>query len=394
MDQTACHMEEGVLVISLPRRIDSSSAPEVERAIEEARSMFSACPVVLDCSGLEYISSTGLRVILRLKKAVRDTRLIEVSSEVYEILEMTGFTEMMDVSKAFRTFSTEGCEIIGRGSHGIIYRIDPETVVKAYRNPDALNEIRSEQQLARTAFILGIPTAIPYDVVRIAGGGYGSVFELLDAVPLATLLREGKLTPEEAAKRSIALLKTIHSTTVKPGSVPDMRMVALEWSAFLKDYLEPELSEKLDRLFAAMPEDPHMLHGDYHIRNILLQNDELLLIDMDTICHGHPVFELASMYNDYVGYGELDLSVSPTYFGISQNTATEFWDRSLHFYCSGMDEEEIRMVAEKAQTIGYARAMRRRIRRNGFADEAGRAEIENCRRHLRELLPRVDSLLF
>ena len=135
MDQTACHMEEGVLVISLPRRIDSSSAPEVARAIEEARSMFSACPVVLDCSGLEYISSTGLRVILRLKKAVRDTRLIEVSSEVYEILEMTGFTEMMDVSKAFRTFSTEGCEIIGRGSNGIIYRIDPETVVKAYRNP-------------------------------------------------------------------------------------------------------------------------------------------------------------------------------------------------------------------------------------------------------------------
>jgi uncharacterized protein (TIGR02172 family) len=301
---------------------------------------------------------------------------------------------MMEIRKAFRIFSTEGCEIIARGANGTIYRIDPETIVKAYRNPDALDEIRTEQQLARTAFILGIPTAIPYDVVRIADGGYGTVFELLDAMPLSTLLREGKLPLEAAAEQSIALLKSIHSTEVKPGSIPDMRTIALNWAAFLKDYLEPELSEKLGSLLSAMPEDLHMLHGDYHIRNILLQNGELLLIDMDTLCHGHPVFELASMYNDYVGYGELDPSVSSDFFGISQETATEFWNRSLHLYCSGMDEDTIRTIGEKAQILGCVRAMRRRIRRNGFADEAGRAEIENCRRHLRELLPKYDSLLF
>ena len=167
MEQTAYHTEEGTLVILLPQRVDSASAPDVENAIEKARSTVPACPVVLDCSKLQYISSSGLRVILRLKKALADTSLIEVSPEVYDILEMTGFTEMMDVRKAFRTFSTDGCEISGHGSNGTIYRIDPETVVKAYRNPDALDEIRNEQQLAPTAFILGIPTAIPYDVVRI-----------------------------------------------------------------------------------------------------------------------------------------------------------------------------------------------------------------------------------
>ncbi len=394
MEQTAYHTEEGTLVILLPQRVDSASAPDVENAIEKARSTVPACPVVLDCSKLQYISSSGLRVILRLKKALADTSLIEVSPEVYDILEMTGFTEMMDVRKAFRTFSTEGCEIIGHGSNGTIYRIDPETVVKAYRNPDALDEIRNEQQLARTAFILGIPTAIPYDVVRIESGGYGSVFELLNAASLSSFLREGKLSVEEAAERSIALLKIIHSTTVRPGSLPDMRTTALNWAAFLKEYLEPELSDKLVRLLTAMPEDLHMLHGDYHIRNILMQNDELLLIDMDTICHGHPVFELASMYNDYVGFGELDPSVSPAFFGLSQETATEFWNRSLHLYCSDMDESAIRSINEKVQVLGYMRIMRRSIRRIGFDDETGRAMIENCHRHLKELLPRIDSLLF
>ncbi|MBO6014104.1 MAG: phosphotransferase [Oscillospiraceae bacterium] len=394
MEQTTYHTEEGTLVFLLPQRVDSASAPDVENAIDKARTMFPDFPVVLDCSRLEYISSSGLRVILRLKKAAADTSLIEVSPEVYDILEMTGFTEMMDVRKAFRTFSTEGCEIIGQGSNGIIYRIDQETIVKAYRNPEALDEIRNEQQLARTAFILGIPTAIPYDVVRIASGGYGSVFELLDAAPLSSLLLEGKLTVEEAAERSIALLKTIHSTTVRPGSVPDMRLTALNWAAFLREYLEPDLSDKLERLLTGMPEDLHMLHGDYHIRNILMQNDELLLIDMDTICHGHPVFELASMYNDYIGYGELDPSVSPAFFGISQETATEFWNRSLHLYCGDLDASTIRSISEKAQVIGYMRIMRRSIRRIGFADETGRALIENCHRHLRELLPKIDSLLF
>ena len=45
-----------------------------------------------------------------------------------------------------------------------------------------------------------------------------------------------------------------------------------------------------------------MLHGDYHIKNVMMQDGEVLLIDMDTLCQGHPVFELASMYNAYVGF--------------------------------------------------------------------------------------------
>ena len=72
----------------------------------------------------------------------------------------------------------------------------------------------------------------------------------------------------------------------------------------------------------------------------------------------------------------------------------EFWDKSLHLYLDGADEETVKAVEDKAKIIGYTRIMRRRIRRKGFESEEGRAEIENCRRHLEELLPRVDSLLF
>ena len=383
-----------VLTIALSGRIDSSNAAVTEEAIRTIRSGNPCERLVLDCAALDYISSAGLRVILRCKKAVPDTSLTHVSAEVYEVLEMTGFTEMMDVQKAYRVISVKGCEAIGRGANGAVYRMDRDTIVKVYLNPDSLDEIRRERELARTAFVLGIPTAIPYDVVRIESGGYGSVFELLNADSFAKLLNRGEKSVDEVAKMSIDLLKQIHATVVKPGSMPDMRAVALDWVDFLKEYLDAELWQKLHDLVEAVPVDMHMMHGDYHIKNVMYQNGESLLIDMDTLCHGHPIFELASMYNAYCGYSELDHSISSSFLGIPHATAVELWDKSLRLYLDGADEQTVKSVERKAMIVGYTRIMRRRIRRSGFESEAGRREIENCRRHLEELLPATDTLLF
>ena len=387
-------VDNGSMTIHLIGRLDTMTAPAAEKEIQAAREKNAPNRILVDCSKLDFISSAGLRVILRLKKAVRDTKIINVSPEVYEILDMTGFTEMMEVKKAYRTVSVEDCEVIGSGANGKVYRIDEDTIVKVYLNPDALPEIHRERELARTAFVLGVPTAIPYDVVRVKDGGYGSVFELLNATSFAKLLIRGEKSVDEVVQMSIDLLKLIHSTVVKPDSMPDMKAVALDWADFLKDYLPAEQYEKLHALVEAVPDDNHMMHGDYHIKNVMLQNGECLLIDMDTLCHGHPIFELASMYNAYCGYSEVDHSISQSFLGIPHETAVEFWNKSIRLYLDGADEEIVKAVEEKAMIIGYTRIMRRRIRRNGLNTEEGRREIENCRQHLAELLPRVDTLVF
>ena len=394
MENVSYQFDNGLLSLALSGHIDSANASAVEAKIQGIMFENPADSVVIDCTKLRYISSAGLRIILRIRKAVADTRLENVSSDVYEIFDMTGFTEMMEIRKAYRTISVEGCEVIGQGANGKVYRIDPDTIVKVYLNPDALPEIHRERELARTAFVLGVPTAIPYDVVRIEGGGYGSVFELLNAKSFAKLLITGEKTVDEVAQMSIDLLKLIHSTEVKPDSMPDMKAVALDWAAFLRTYLPPEDANKLYDLVEAVPEDNHMMHGDYHLKNVMLQNGESLLIDMDTLSHGHPVFELASMYNAYLGYSELDHQIIQDFLGISHETAAEFWNKSLRLYLAGADEQTVREIEEKAMIVGYARIMRRRIRRNGYATEEGRAEIENAARHLAELLPKVDTLTF
>ena len=394
MDNIEYTIESGELTIKLSGHIDSNNAPEVEQKLLELCEANMQCSIVLDFEKLEYISSAGLRVVLKVKKANNNTKIINASQNVYEILEMTGFTQMIDIHKAFKTISVEGCEVIGQGANGLVYRIDDETIVKTFMDENALIDIERERQLARTAFVLGVPTAISYDVVKIEGGGYGSVYELLKATNFAKVLAKGEISVDEVVTISVDLLKTIHSKEVEPSSMPSMRERGIQWADFLKGHLPSNLYEKLTRLMDSIPEDYHMLHGDFHLKNIMFQDGEALLIDMDTICHGHPIFEFASIYNAYCGFSDVDHDQVKIFLGIPYEQTSEIWRKTLNLYFEGKSQGFIDAVQSKAMIIGYTRILRREIRRDGLNNEKGMKVIENAKKHLAELLPAVDSLVF
>ena len=379
--------------IDLIGRIDSNNAARVEKEILAQLEGKNREETVLDAARLDYISSAGLRVILRVRKLCPDLRIVNVNSEVYEILDMTGFTEMMPVEKAYRVVSVEGCEEIGRGANGTIYRIDQDNVVKVYNNAGALEDIQHEREVAKLALILGIPTAISYDVVRI-GNSYGSVFELLNARSFSKILATEPEKMDWCAKEYVELLKKIHATLVPPGKLPDMKETALSWARFMRDHLPAEAGEKLVALVEAVPHDDHMIHGDYHTKNVELQNDEVLIIDMDTLAVGHPIFELASMFNSFIGYSEFDHGTIKKFQGFDFETGTAFWHKALAAYLGTRCEAKIREVEDKARIIGYTRMIRRSIRRGGLETEKGRAEIALWKGELLELLDKTDTLLF
>lgn len=382
----------GKFAIALDGNISSANAAAVEAAILALLEGQTIDDLILDADNLQYISSTGLRVILRLMKAGRKPRMVNVSSEVYEILEVTGFTEMMPIEKAFRKVSIEGCEVIGQGSNGIVYRLDPETIVKVYRNNDALAEMQREREISRKAFVLGIPTAIPYDVVRV-GDKFGTVFELLNAKSITKLILAEPEKMDEYITVFVDVMKLIHSTAVKPGDLPSMKEVALNWADYLKGHIPQEQQEKLHALIEAVPECNYMLHGDYHGNNVMMQNGEPLLIDMDTLCVGHPVFELASTFNAYVGFSELDPNLIKQFMKLDRETAHVVWNKLLALYLNSQDESYIQSVAEKAMVIGYTRLLRRTLRREADTEQ-GQKCIVRYKARLAELLERVDTLVF
>ena len=381
--------ENGVLTIYLEGHIDSANAAGIETEINEILAQQNPTGLILDAENLSYISSVGLRIILRLKKAYHDLSLINVTSEVYEVLEMTGFTEMMDIRKGYRRLSVEGCEQIGQGSNGVVYRLDPDTIIKVYRNPDSLPDIHRERELARKAFVMGIPTAIPYDVVKV-GNSYGSVFELLSAKSFSKIVKADPSRLDEMVDEFVKLLKQIHSTEVKPGEMPRMKDVALRWAKDLQGVLTAAESEKLLALIEAVPERDTMLHGDYHFNNVMVQNGEVLLIDMDTLCVGHPVFEFASIFLANKGFGELDHSVTEHFLGIPYETTLKVWRKTLEKYFGTTDDDAISEYENKAMVIGYTRLLRRTLRR----DAENTVLIDHCKRRLSELLAQVDSLAF
>ena len=396
-DLTVTYYQDDKSLVFVPAgKIDSSNAAGLETEIYDVLDQTPSERIVLDFAHVEYISSAGLRVILRLLKTCKDTKLINVSASVYEILEMTGFTEMMEVQKVFRELSISGCELIGKGAVGSVYKYDAETIVKAFKPGVSLEDIREELDLARTVFVLGVPTAIPYDVVKISDEGweYGTVFEMLNAMSLGKLMSQGKISLDDAAKLAMDLLKQINGTHTRSDKIPSAKSIALGWLKALDGCLPPDQYDKLLALITDLPEADNLIHGDFHMQNVMYQNGECILIDMDHICSGHPVFELSALYNSYVGYSETEHQIIVDFQGITAEQGEYFWKKCLQLYLDTDDEKVFEDVARKLMTISYMRIASRQLRHGWAVSEKGRRVIENAKAHLAELLPLVDTLAF
>ena len=87
-----------------------------------------------------------------------------------------------------------------------------------------------------------------------------------------------------------------------------------------------------------------------HIKNIMSQNDELLLIDMDTLSVGHPIFELAAIMCSYVIFEEDDPGNCLRFFQLPKHTCDDIFHGIVKRYF-GEDTQEIR---EKIKIVAYA----------------------------------------
>lgn len=289
-------------------KIDSTNAAAFEEEIMEAM------PKELDASKLEYISSAGLRVLLRLKKTVGDVTVVNASSEVYEIFDVTGFTSILDVKKALREITVEGCEKIGEGGNGTVYRLDEDTIVKVYKSNVGIEEIDRERDYARTAFMNGIPSVIAYDMVKV-GDSLGVVFEMLKSDTLGHAMNNNPERIPEYTEQYVALAKTLHSTELPDGCIERVQTIYHRQIDNLTEWCSEEEIALLHGIADAIPQVNTVIHGDLHPGNIMLNNDELVLIDMPDISMGPPICDLVATFRDIVSApqgrekGHIEMSV-------------------------------------------------------------------------------------
>ncbi len=337
------------LIIYLKGEINSLTASEVEKEILSIINDENYDQLILNLEDITYISSAGLRVVLRLKQSHKNFSIEDASSSVYDVFQMTGFTNIMDVKKSLVKIDVTGCEIIGEGYFSIVYRLDKDTIVKAYRKDTDIKEVERELGMAKKAFILGIPTAISFDIVKV-NDKLGVRFEMLDSVSLRDLFRDNPDKFDELLDKYINLMKIINKTESNSNDLPNAKERWIFKLNEIKNDFEEIEFKKLSKMLNSIPNRNTFVHGDCHFKNIMSQNDDLLLIDMDTLSVGHPIFELAAgLFIPYVAFEEDSPGNCESFLGVKKELAYKIYSEGITKYLNNSDES----LKDKIKIVGY-----------------------------------------
>ncbi|MCR5398598.1 MAG: anti-sigma factor antagonist [Lachnospiraceae bacterium] len=373
-------------VIALQGRIDSTNAHEIESEILNILKENDDKAPVFDMSDLSYISSAGLRVLMKVAK-LTDSKLslTEVSPEVYDILDVTGFTELFKVRKKMREISVDDLQVIGKGFYGTVYRIDSDTIVKVYDSPDAIHMIENEKKMAKMAFLKGVPTAISFDIVKV-GNSYGSVFELLNAKTFNDLLIDDPDKFDEILEKYVILIKQVHSTEAERGELPAAKDIFFDYLDAIEDYVSDDLKDGLHNLIESYEEDCHLIHGDFQMKNVMLTDDEPMLIDMDTLATGQPVFDLQGLYVTYQAFKEDEPDNTLNFLGITGQMSDRIWQRILSLYYDTEYDNIPEKTMNEIRILAYIRFLYIIVVSDLKNCELGKLRIRHCVEHLTDLI--------
>ena len=96
--QISKEKDNNILTVSVSGRVDTTTAPELEKYITENAE--GVTELILDLKDMSYTSSAGLRVLLKAQKLMNaqgSMKVINVQSDVMEVFEMTGFSDILTI---------------------------------------------------------------------------------------------------------------------------------------------------------------------------------------------------------------------------------------------------------------------------------------------------------
>ncbi len=349
--KTTIRKDADEVIICLEGRLDTSTSPETSDTISrELNNIGTIGKLTCDASRLDYISSSGLRILLTLCKRYKDFRVTGVLPHVYEVLETTGFTKIMTIERAMRQLSVDGCEVIGIGGVGTVYRLDGDTIIKVFREGTSLDEVRREITMSKEAFVLGMPTAISFDIVKVApqkeGGEmcYGLVYELLKAETLSTVVKKHPERLDEFARKYADLFLQLHQIEVPAeGNVPSAIDRERKQIEHIRRYFPQENIDMLLRIVDSIPPGNRLLHLDLQTKNAMVQDNELMLIDMGEVGYGHPMLDMGHAYSAMVSLvGDYEKII-----GMPKELGQRLWALAIDYYLEGLPADVA--VQRKAQ---------------------------------------------
>ena len=376
-------------IFAFEGRINSNNSGELEEELFKLYEEHKKDNVILDFKNIEYISSAGLRVLLKLKKKCPNVVITDVSAEVFDIFNTTGFVNLFEIKKALREIELDESKLIAKGGQGAVYRFGTDEIVKMFTDRTPFSAIEGEKNYARSAFLSGVPTAIPYDIVTYQGN-YGLVFEMVKADVIAAKFQGDQKDFDEYAPQYAKLFASLKDIELDKDVFEDIKTIYSSHIDNLGDWYTEEIKDKFREFLDKIPAGNSMIHGDFHTNNVMIQGDELLIIDMAEISYGHPIFDLAATYFAHKLNPLRDPESVPRYLGIEASMAIRLWDIIVKEYFNTEDPE---LIEKYNQTIEgfclFKTALFPAIFVNA-KDEVKKMFVDIT---LKEFVPRMDRIL-
>ena len=357
------------VIISFAGRLDTGTSAEVGAEINNALSRLTEADgetpftqVTMDASQMEYISSSGLRILLSLSKRYKGFRVIDVQPQVYDVLDTTGFTKILTVERSMRRMIIDGCQLIGVGGVGTVYRLNGDTIIKVFREGTTLDEVRREITMSKEAFVLGMPTAISFDIVKVKRPTpgpetsetdcYGLVYELLNAETLSSVVKQHPEQLEQYALKYADLLRQMHDIEVPlGGNVPSAKERELEQVNHIRRYFPQESVDMMLRIVESIPNANRLLHLDLQTKNVMVQDGELMLIDMGEMGYGHPMLDIGHAYSAMVTLvGDYDKII-----GMPRELGLRVWDIAIDRYFEGLPADIVAQRKAQVEVVSCVR---------------------------------------
>ncbi|MGA1398818.1 MAG: phosphotransferase [Phycisphaerales bacterium] len=349
----------GTLAVAVPRHLTERSVPGLEARIVWDHTI----EAVLDFAACDFVSSAGIRFVLsvhqRMLAAGGRVRVTNLHGDVAGVFEVTGLAQILHLEhvdaepRPPREISIDGIKPFSAGVCGECFRIGPEKIVKLYRDGVSPAVAEQEKRLARQAFIMGIPTAISFDMVSCRGR-VGVEYEMLEAELFSDVIRRDPDDVERYAEMLAEVMGKVHAAGDDLGDLPVLRDRIRDNIESVRGELPDADVDLLQARLAAVPGEECCVHFDLHSSNIMLRRGRPIIVDMGDLSRGSPWFDVAVVFMIY-GVPELGLCELAT--GIPTAHGLRLWEAFKRRYLADRPERDREYLEQHGHFLAALRLL-------------------------------------
>jgi hypothetical protein len=127
------------------------------------------------------------------------------------------------------------------------------------------------------------------------------------------------------------------------------------------------------------------------MKNVMLCSGEPVLIDMDTLSTGNPVFDLGNLFVAYMAYNEDEPTNSAEFIGVGAEDCAALMEKTLSRYLGTPDAATLHRAMQKVRAVGYVRFLYLVAVMRMSGEALTEPRIRHTAEHLTALLDELDS---